>query len=412
MGVASGTATERLRAHMEDVLDLYVEEQGPDYVTTCVAHDDTNPSLAFQQKGDRCVINCRTGCEFPDLVRALEIPRGFLLDSWTPEPVPEKPAAQNVDDFMPCGHPRERDYRYHDTDGTVAYVKSRCTQKATCRRGGFYLWHTDEDGEVVGGIGDQDRILYRQVELLQAIRAGHTIYFVEGEKDADNGWAQAMPATTLFDGAKKDAANWRPEYTALLAGADVVIISDRDPVGQSFARGVAAQLEGHARRVRLTQVHPSIDKKKADLTDHLDAGYGPDDLVELAGGQTALFAVVDQEPTEPDHEEPEEEPEPDDDPPAAGALEVPAAGAPVPPAEAVAILDDIVSAGDDGGAALIAGAWRLGALMATHPEWRNWSAGVLVRAGLAAGLERDLAVHAARAGFTAGTNRPMIKAAA
>ena len=70
---------------------------------------------------------------------------------------------------------------------------------------------------------------------------------------------------------------WRPEYAEALRGADVMIIADRDAPGVAHARAIAASLHGKAKSVTIMQA--AVDRAHADVSDHLDAGLGLDDLV-------------------------------------------------------------------------------------------------------------------------------------
>ena len=73
------------------------------------------------------------------------------------------------------------------------------------------------------------------------------------------------------------APKWRPEYGDLLREADVTIIRDRDTAGAAHARAVAAGLGGKAKSVIIVQA--AVEREHADVSDHLDAGYGLDELV-------------------------------------------------------------------------------------------------------------------------------------
>jgi hypothetical protein len=76
--------------------------------------------------------------------------------------------------------------------------------------------------------------LYRLPELRLSIRAGMPVHLVEGHKDADAIVAAGGEATTNIDGAK----NFHQEDAAQLAGADVIIVCDRDLAG--YLRGLTA----------------------------------------------------------------------------------------------------------------------------------------------------------------------------
>jgi hypothetical protein len=125
------------------------------------------------------------------------------------------------------------------------------------------------------------RVLYRLPEVLAAVGTRRTVYVVEGEKDADRLAGLGLVATCNFDGAAKDGqrAKWRPEYAEPLRGADVVIIADRDAPGIAHARAIAASLGGKAKSVAIVQA--AVDRAHADVSDHLDAGLGLDDLAPV-----------------------------------------------------------------------------------------------------------------------------------
>jgi hypothetical protein len=84
--------------------------------------------------------------------------------------------------------------------------------------------------------------------------------------------SQHYTATTNPGGAGK----WRPEYTAELRGADVVIVADRDEPGRAHARQVASALQGVAAKVVI--VEPAAGK---DVSDHLAAGKKLGELVPV-----------------------------------------------------------------------------------------------------------------------------------
>jgi Protein of unknown function (DUF3631) len=67
------------------------------------------------------------------------------------------------------------------------------------------------------------------------------------------------------------AGKWRSEYSEVLAGADVIIVADRDAQGRAHAAHVAASLDGIVRSARV--VEPATGK---DAADHLAAGHGLD----------------------------------------------------------------------------------------------------------------------------------------
>ncbi len=49
-----------------------VEDRGDYYMAVCPAHDDDRPSLSVRQGDDKVLVHCHAGCEFADVVSALE----------------------------------------------------------------------------------------------------------------------------------------------------------------------------------------------------------------------------------------------------------------------------------------------------------------------------------------------------
>ena len=121
------------------------------------------------------------------------------------------------------------------------------------------------------------------------------MFIVEGEKDADNLANTGACATTSIGGAGK----WRDDYTAALRGArEVIVITDRDAPGLRHARQVAASV--HAAGIPVRILEPAKGK---DISDHLSAGLGFDELRAPAA-----------EEEEPPPAEPQQEPEPEPEP--------------------------------------------------------------------------------------------------
>lgn len=141
---------------------------------------------------------------------------------------------------------------YTDQSGALLYQVERLEPKSFRQRRpapdgtGRWIFHLDPDPKCDRaryGCACRDfpnlepvrRVLYRLPEVLAVARQGWRIYVTEGEKDADAICALGLMATTNAMGAGK----WRPEYTAQLAGAEVVVVADKDAKGREHAREVA-----------------------------------------------------------------------------------------------------------------------------------------------------------------------------
>jgi len=141
-------------------------------------------------------------------------------------------------------------------------------------------------------------VLYRLPELLAAIKGGRKIFFVEGEKDADNLREFGLVATTNPMGANK----WEPEYTELLRdAAEVIIIGDNDEGGRKHVELVAGSLHGVVKRIRVLDLASAWAEcpQKGDISDWIEAGGTYDKFKELV---TALpeWQPPDVEALQPD----------------------------------------------------------------------------------------------------------------
>jgi hypothetical protein len=138
----------------------------------------------------------------------------------------------------------------------------------------------------VWGVKDARRVIYRLPDVLEALASERTIFIAEGEKDVDALWRIGVPATCNVAGAKK----WRPEDSAFLKDADVVIVPDGDEPGRDHERLVSASLDGIARRVRVVNL-PGSGK---DPYDWIAAGGTAEQLLELAdnSGETTGAAWI------------------------------------------------------------------------------------------------------------------------
>ena len=154
-------------------------------------------------------------------------------------------------------------YEYTAEDGSPLFYVERRHPK------GFRQYRM-VNGRRVWGLGGARRVLYRLPAVIEAARAGQTVYVVEGEKDVHAVEAAGGAATCNLMGA---SGTWTAEHSAVLAGADVIIVADRDEPGRRHAADVAASLAGSAASV--TTVEAAEGK---DAADHLAAGHGLDEF--------------------------------------------------------------------------------------------------------------------------------------
>ena len=246
-----------------------IESHGGYWMVQCPAHEDRKPSLSLAQGDVGAVLCCQFGCDTRDILDVLNLGWADLFD--------EPPKARDE-------APRRvvAEYKYTDEDGELLFVKVRYEPK------NFRVKRPDGRGGWVWKIAGAPRVLYRLPEVIAAIRDRKTVFLVEGEKDADRLASIGYVATCNFDGAAKEGqrTKWHSRYGDMLRDANVVIIADRDEAGEAHARAAYADLIGKAASVRLVQA--AVESKRADVSDHLDAGHAIDALEPLAADPAAV----------------------------------------------------------------------------------------------------------------------------
>lgn len=216
------------------------------YRALCPAHDDRSPSLSVGVRPDGDVIfRCFAGCSQAAVRRAIGMPE--LGRGW-------------------------QTYEYVDADGELLFQVIRKPGKKFVQRrpdpsaADGWSWSTR------GLPAEQREVPFMLPMVLGTVREGGVIYVVEGEKDVLNGWAEGVAATCNAGGAGR----WTARHAGYLRGADVVVVADKDEAGYRHAARVRDSLKGVAASVRVVQ---AVEGK--DLSDHLAAGHGLDELVEV-----------------------------------------------------------------------------------------------------------------------------------
>jgi 5S rRNA maturation endonuclease (ribonuclease M5) len=230
----SETAYERILDALADAGRRTVRS-GRGVDAQCPAHDDRTPSLSVTPIEGSVLLHCHSGCEVEDVLAALHMSKRDMFDE-------------------PRGDELAR-YQYTDTAGRPTRTVHRF------------------EGKEFRQSGDKRLVqLYRLPKVVEAIKAGRTIYLVEGEKDVHALESLGEVATTAPQGARNfDKADVSP-----LKGAQIVAVVDRDAAGQKWAAAVVERLDGYAADLRLVEA-----AEGKDSADHVAAGHPLDALVPL-----------------------------------------------------------------------------------------------------------------------------------
>lgn len=248
----------------------------------CPAHSDDKPSLSVRRDVEAGLIGltCFAGCSFKEIREALGLDaRAFRLSPngssrpasrtnghrpapTTPTPAPSEGRASSKG--APGGTELER-YAYHNADGKVLYYNVRFEPKDFRMAG--------PDGKIKGLPRNLTRVPYNLPAVVDAVQQGRTVYWVEGERDVHSLTEAGEVATTSAGGAN---APLDPIWAEYFDGAHVVVVEDNDKPGRAYSRAVARLLVNSA---RVETKRPAVPQAKADVTDHLRAGYSVSQLL-------------------------------------------------------------------------------------------------------------------------------------
>ena len=250
---------------------------GNGWQARCPAHEDHNASLSISEGlGGRTLLKCHANCTFDQIVSAAGLSKSDLMP-----PIPEKAKKRIV-----------KTYDYVSETGKLVFQVCRFEPKDFRQRrqdpvkAGAWTWN-------LKGV---KRVLYRLPALLKAKEAGEAIFVVEGEKDAEALESIGLTATCNSGGAGK----WDPHYTETLAGADIVILPDKDTAGRKHAALVQKKLAGRAASVKVVELPDREGKHVKDAADWIGHGGTAGELAGLVERAGEWTPPEEEESTMPD----------------------------------------------------------------------------------------------------------------
>lgn len=223
---------------------------------------DATPSLSVKEGSEgKTVLKCHGGCKTPEVVRALGLEMRDL------SPRPRQQSGEDGPDRSDAARRVVATYNYTDEAGATVYQVLRYEPK------GFRQRRPDGRGGWLWSLGDTRPVPFHLPDVLAAASDGQVIYIVEGEKDADRLMSAGVVATCNSGGAGK----WRADFARYFVGAlNVTVVADRDEPGYRHAAAVLASLSATGIPSRIVEAATG-----KDVSDHLDAGHGLQDLVPV-----------------------------------------------------------------------------------------------------------------------------------
>jgi hypothetical protein len=255
-----------------------------------VHNGNSDTSLSIKEGDDgRALLICRADCDLKDIVDALDLGMVDLFaHNRRPGPKAKKATGKSegevrtlTTDELPDG----TYWEFTSPAGEVLYIQRH--KHEYYRKLGKNQWVTYK-----GVLDDIAQVLYGLPELIDCVRAGKTLYHVEGPKDVETARKRlGVVATT-----SGSTSSWRPEFRAYYTGADVVVIPDNDAPGRKYAEAVARDLLQVAKSVKM--VHLPDLPKGGDLTDWLDSGHTPEEFFTVVE-ETEIYAPEEEPWPEP-----------------------------------------------------------------------------------------------------------------
>lgn len=256
-------------------------------------YEDTNSFYCFA---------CNTGGSLIDLYKAMHKTdtKGAikeLADKYgISEPEKPKKPRKRLDD-------QTRAHDYHNADGSLFARKVVYKFDDGSKSAAWFLFNpsTGQFDFNSQGLRGQHAPLY---DLHRIPGSSGAVYIVEGEKDAQTLQEMGLTATTAPNGA---SAKWQTYYNDVLAGRDIVIVTDNDDPGRKYGQTVAKGVQTIANSVKVvpsTAIYADTPKK-GDISDIVGIIGQAAAFQELTRA-TAAAPVYD--PTAAAPEDPEEEP--------------------------------------------------------------------------------------------------------
>lgn len=233
------------------------KKSGNGWVASCPAHDDKNPSLSITQVEDTILYKCHAGCEQKAVLSA-------LMDKNLWPRFQEKGSQSNQS---------PKYYDYTDSTGKLVFQVVRSYEPNGKKK--FSQRYRNASGEwIYKRPPEAAGLLYREAEVVKAIKENRPVFIPEGEKCVEALRALGFAATTNSGGAGK----WPVARGELFTGADVVIFVDNDASGAKHAAIVAESVAPFASKVRTVQFQGF--REKYDIADYLEEHSGGAAAVE------------------------------------------------------------------------------------------------------------------------------------
>lgn len=242
--------------HIEEIIGRFPNAKKigeKSFQVKCKSHKDDKASLTITEEDNKILMHCHAGCSLNQILSSIGLQEKDLFNN-----VQEKPRVV-------------AEYIYTDENNKPLYKVMRFEPKN-------FVQAKYDNGNWIFKMTGVNYVPYNLPNVIKS----NIVYFVEGEKDANNLNSLGLVATTTAGGAasfKKRAL----EYVKWLKSKTVYIIPDNDKAGYKYAEDIKDALLKNATKdvkiLKLNKILPEL-KEKQDISDVLKE-YGPQDTLKI-----------------------------------------------------------------------------------------------------------------------------------
>lgn len=242
--------------HIGEIISKFREPKkigSNSYQCYCPAHKDSKPSLTITEENNKILMYCHAGCLTENILKNIGLSEKDLFNN------SKKDKPQIVAEYI-----------YRDENDKPLYKVVRFEPKN-------FMQAKYDNGNWIWKMNDVRYVLYNLSNVLKS----DTVFFVEGEKDADNLNKLGLVATTTVGGAASFSKRAK-EYINFLSNKNVFIIPDNDEAGYKYANDIKMSLNLIPKEIKvlkLIDIIPDL-KMKQDISDVIEK-YGGKKTIEF-----------------------------------------------------------------------------------------------------------------------------------
>ena len=285
------------KSDLVTVLNYYGIHLNKGNKACCPFHNEKTASFIVKEDGDKAVYHC-FGCgEHGDIINFIRkkenvstleaIRKAYDILGFNLDMQPNK--LDKLKDYIEKkikldGYYIESMYPYMLDENTPSFIKVKYRSLTDKSKKDMRTYKVIDTGEYYrlgtkAKDGDYDYTIYNYPKVKEAINKGNNIYFVEGEKDADNLNRLGLTATTIY--AKTNDKKIWDKYKIQLQNAKIVFIGDTGKAGEEFKQLIWGHLKDNVRAFKVVNL-PNLELlgDNKDVTDWLEAGHTKEELIE------------------------------------------------------------------------------------------------------------------------------------